>query len=458
MEKKLLLTHIPLKKENPLLKEIEEYIKETVKNQLTNTDNELEKTEIKENTTYYYIENLVINFLKKYDIEENKQKFLDENLENLEEFFFHFLDDKKDNSGEILQKWIKELYWLLWNFYENIWKNRKALESYKSWIKSNFVWNYMLFWRIWELYGENKIKSVNEQDSLKLAFKNFDKLLELSVENDDFITHIYVLEKLWDLLSKINVNEALENYFLALKEINKNNIWDTNIISKILKKIINISDDNLTINHNLEELSKIDINNLIYICDYYEKKWKLDYTFFNYLIAIENNVENSIPKFINFLEKLSKEKDNNREIKVAIKNLENFSTILREDKKNIFLNVLEENFLENLTINNLSSYINIYNLERERKKYINEKIINNSIFLSEIIDFLSRQDYFDEKIKLELIKISDKVSNNEDLNFSDKKNLYKYLEIKNNPKAKFEYISSKIYSGIFLNEEEKNLF
>gem|GEM_PF-4730080 len=104
MEKKLLLTHIPLKKENPLLKEIEEYIKETVKNQLTNTDNELEKTEIKENTTYYYIENLVINFLKKYDIEENKQKFLDENLENLEEFFFHFLDDKKDNSGEILQK------------------------------------------------------------------------------------------------------------------------------------------------------------------------------------------------------------------------------------------------------------------------------------------------------------------------------------------------------------------
>ncbi len=452
-------------------------------NKIINT-NKLEWEEsvwIKKDISYSHLNHYFDTFLNWYNKSRNKEKYLNDNLAKIEEIFYSFIDDKRNEKWEIIEIWDKTLYWFLAEVYKWIWNYNKALEAYENWVES-FTWNYFMYWKKWELYNESKIIWVDEYNSKKLAFKNFDEFLKNSQENNDIVNEVLALEWIADTMLSLNKDEAVEYYMQIIDKLNENNINIPEIEDRVIKRILENSDNEIDNHYYIKSLLILDVNNLLYIWEYFEKKWNLEYAFLNYLEAFEYNLKWAKEKLLNFLEntlieKIKKEyedfdfegnpeifeeikkeakeknlsvedlKNSNIEIdtiKVAVKNLKKFWNLFRADKVNIFLNSIDADFLSDLTLESVVPYINKYNLELEYNK--NKEIINNnSIFLSEIIDFLSRQKFYDTEIISKLEEIYKKVYIKKELNDVDIKVILDSIEIKNNPNFNIEYIRNKIY-------------
>ncbi len=444
----------------------------------------LTKEDLEENK-----KNIILDILKEYilqfldefnnkNIEDNTEK-----LEDLENIIYTFINWIKDKDWNFRQEPIKELYHLFWVFYEEIWEYKKALESYENWVQTSLEENYIFYWNISKLYFEKKISWISEDQSLQLAIKNADLYNEKSYENWDFLAFIDSLENLWDILGKIDPEEAKNYYSKILKNLEVNKIFDKEIIIRVTKKIINLTDDELQKAFMIQELLNYNKKDLLFLWEYYEKEGNLVYAFFNYLKAfeekkdwakekllffLENTLINKIieeNEEINFLEneevyeeiqELAKQKNIDlkdiknwefeiKAIELAIKNLKNRGYLLREDKANIFLNSLKSDFLENIDSYSILEYINHYQ----------QKFLNSEIFLSEIIDYLSRQDFIDDFFKKELEIIYKKIYNKKELTDFDLKIIFDILELKNNKKERVSYIKEKIFSWKKLTENDE---
>jgi hypothetical protein len=143
-------------------------------------------------------------------------------------------------------------------------------------------------------------------------------------------------------------------------------------------------------------------------------------------------------------------------IELAIKNIKKFWKLFREDKANIFINSIEDDFFEKLDYNIIINYINKYNEEISLYENNQKENINIAIILLEIIDFLYKQDFFDKNLKENLEKIYNKFYFNKKLNYFDYEIIFNAIELNNNPELLNQKIREKIYSWKELIEEEKD--
>lgn len=265
-----------------------------------------------------YLKHIEDIFLEKYNSindKNEKKEFIKNNLENFEEIYYSFIDDKKDENNNILKRWNKALYWNIWLFYEKIWQYPEAVSSYVDWIQFS-EWLYTLYWKIWEIYLENKINiKLLIKSNLEIAEDNYSLLLKLSEINKDSENYVLALEKLWDINFKKNNNniKITEDYYInSLNNWVENKSLDKNQIERICLKILKVSENQQTIQNILQNLVNINNNHLLTVAMYYEENWYIEYAFYNYLLAYqekwEKQIVNSPDALIMFIETIIKNK------------------------------------------------------------------------------------------------------------------------------------------------------
>ncbi len=378
-----------------------------------------------------YVDQQLNYFLERYNklkSNEDKEKFLKENLENLEEDIFQFVDDFHYDENwkriKLKQWWHKELYWIIWDFYKNIWLYSESLSSYKSWTQSYFKWNYKLHKKIAELYKKTNIAPETEKYKKEKIKKAYENLYNLAYINNDPENVFYWLEKTAEL-SKTK-EEKYEKYWqiIYMFELNYENYSSNdklilsyiNACKKINSKILN--ENTLYIN-----LTYIDTKYILLYANYLEEKWELTLAFINYITnynLYKNN--NSLSAIIIFMQdkiinKISKEItqinqeiiqikeelksiENNKinkafinlkkdEIKVLKSNIKilikekqdlerrllNLEKLTDDDIKDFFRLTLTNQYLENINFENTRNYFDYYNYDLPKSDIYLEAIL-----------------------------------------------------------------------------------
>ena len=384
----------------------------------------------------FYIDSIINIFLWNYNnlkTKEEKEKFLNSNLENIEEILFQFIDssyfDKNNKKQKLVQWWNKYLYEKVWNFYSEIWLFSESLSSYTSWIQSGFEWSHKLYKNIAELYEnfKHKIKIFEIEKINELIKNNYSFLYKYSGLVWDLENIVYWLEKLWDI-EKWNDNQlSTKYYYKALNKIIEYNYIDyTSIISttRLMEKLslkellLKYPDWNILVK--IEKLYKeiamnFDWKYLLSLSNHYEEIWNILWAYQNYLNAFQSNIEWSKDALLIFLKtslvsyiekesseinlsleneietiqnpeeiKIIKQKqENNIEqlmfkkqlIKSIVRNIDQDDKILREQIAVLFDMSIWDSFYNNFEYKQLLIFIESYN------QWIN----NSDIYLHRII-------------------------------------------------------------------------
>jgi len=424
-----------------------------------------------------YVSQQLNNFLEKYDSlnsQEEKKEFLNKNLENLEEDIFQFVDEFQINENwnriKLKQWWHKELYWIIWDFYKNIWLYSDALSSYISWTQSKFNWNYKLYKKIAEIYENSNIILETKKYKKEKIKKTYEILYQLAYINNDPENVFYWLEKvaslsdsqrekykkLWQIvyMFELNYSKYSSNDKLILSYIRACN----NINSKIL------NEHSLYLN-----LTYIDTKYIWLYANYLEEKWELSLAFINYITnyTLEENQDNLdaivifiydkvISKIQNEIQEYNKkildlkETIKNKElnitkkhqikfeikilksnIKILLKEQENLKKqlieikeITDEDIKEFFRLTLTNQELENINYQNVKTFFDYYNQDLPKAEIYLKTILEQIQILywykKEIL-----KPYFD-KIKKEEAFTQDDLDDFKDI--IESKNLYTILE------------------------------
>jgi len=413
-----------------------------------------------------YLENLETKFLEEYNslkTEEEKDKFLEENLEDIEEEFFQFIDnysrDKNDKRIKLKQWWNKYLYEKVWNFYKNIWLENEALSSYKSWIQSSFKWYYKLYKNIAEIYENSNLKIYNNKK--KLAKKEYYKLYQYSSINNDYENVFYSLNKLWHLS---NSEEEKKQYFWEIIYNFETNyklfINSEKIILNYLDALNNLDTKSIfNIEDLYTQLKNLNPENTILLADYFEKQWDFVNALKSYLKnnKIQNN-KNSLDALLMFFEVslLNNNNINNDEIKnlkKIIKKLEKNENILKEDIWFLVELSLKNKYYENLDISdiNWNNANKVYGLEKmwdlvkKQKQYWIEQfpIKTDEWNFSKSKD---STDYYNEALE---VIIRNKLLQTEE-------EIYSFLRISNKNWLKYSRYNLQIIENSLLSKDINN--
>ncbi len=438
----------------------------------------------------FYTDFIIQYFVWNYNIFKNNQEketFLEANLENIEELLFQFVNNyyKNENNKEIelIQWWNKYLYEKIWNFYSQIWLFSESLNSYTKWIQSNFNWSYKLYKNIAELY-ENfkyKIKAFDIININELIKDNYNFLSEHSSLIWDLENIIYWLEKIWDIERNTNKELSIKYYYQALSQIIEYNKKDkfsyisfTRLMEKLSLKelLLKYPDWDLVIK--IEKLYreitlKFDSRYLLSLANYYDEIWNTLPAFQNYLNAFQANIENSKDALLifletslkNFIEKEAKNfnlniKNDNKILKeseieygkelnldeliikkqllkIIIKNIDLNNKILREQIATLFDMSLWDNFYENFEYKELLIFIESYN------QWIN----NADIYLHRILENLFSWNWtnINSIIIKELLK---KIYTRQKLSKNDIDWIYNILNLENDNNTNTSQYTKKL--------------
>lgn len=339
-----------------------------------------------------------ISYYNSYE-KEDKEKFKNANIKSIEEEYNKFIEQ------------VPELHKNLWNFFEKIDENKKALEEYKKFISFAEANNDILSQISWyEKLWDNRKISETIPNSKKYFFVKKSKEWNCKLVNQNW------KEKIKEKTSDDYYNKAID-------------LFDNNVfkIEKYCRIFLEIS-SKLWIKIEKSELYQLenillnkDYKNITYLANYYENIWDYKASIEHYLTGYEfyrqqnlwinKTIEENIWKKISLYQLNKIENQNNH--------LNNFIIFLRysfnnklKNNKNIEVKSLEEKFKINLLIkeelgNSIQSVKENYEKNKEILKQIINKADNKDELSTSELAFLfsnSLNDNFNQDITLQDIK------------------------------------------------------
>jgi len=369
----------------------------------------------------------------KLESENDKEIFIQNNLEHIEEVLFQFIDDyyyeKTWNKQKLTQWWNKYLYEKVWDFYSKIWEFSDSLDSYKSLIQIWFEKSYLLFWKIAELYEKYKykIRSFDIENIDKLIIDNYKYLLKHAKLVWDIENTALTLEKLWDI-SK-NKEEKYKYYNNSLNVLINSPYyfeWVEKITYRIMNKwnvdsfLIKNEKWDLIIDQfdTLNKIASEEPDYLIVLASKYEEEWNIEYAFYNYLLAYQLKTENSKDALWFFIDT----------------SLRDF---IKEEKGKYLIQFKQEDTDENILSNSKINYIEELN---------NNDYKENQVLLDVILKVVDKN----EKLERESIDTL--------FDFSIDEDFYNNFNINNFNIFLENYKNNGISSDIFLHRILENIF
>lgn len=195
-----------------------------------------------------------LEFFKKLNnlsSEEEKKEFISTNKNYVIEKINSYLTENK------------ELFGILWKFYDDIWDYYNAYRSYSQHIFFN-EWDISYHDNIWKLLLEHWEKIPFLTDIYIKLIGIYNKLLKYSKDENEPLLSLYYYEKLWDVHKKFwNRKESNFNYSIVADY--RKNVWDDKLREDILRKLYDLSYNKEFIE---DELLKLNPNKYEHIFSY----------------------------------------------------------------------------------------------------------------------------------------------------------------------------------------------